>query len=51
MALSGGSTYFADDGAAYELFLGRFTQELAERLVREHALGLAAHVAEHVHDI
>jgi len=25
--------------------------ELAERLVREHALGLAAHVAEHVHDI
>ncbi|HTZ55358.1 MAG TPA: GntR family transcriptional regulator [Candidatus Acidoferrum sp.] len=24
---------------------------LAERLVREHALGLAAHVAEHVHDI
>jgi len=25
--------------------------ELAERLVRDHALGLAAHVAEHVHDI
>lgn len=25
--------------------------ELAERLVREHALGLAAHVAAHVHDI
>jgi DNA-binding GntR family transcriptional regulator len=25
--------------------------ELGERLVREHALGLAAHVAEHVHDI
>lgn len=25
--------------------------DLAERLVREHALGLAAHVAEHVHDI
>jgi DNA-binding GntR family transcriptional regulator len=25
--------------------------ELAERLVREHALGLAAHVAEHVNDI
>jgi DNA-binding GntR family transcriptional regulator len=25
--------------------------ELAERLVREHALGLAAHVAQHVHDI
>jgi DNA-binding GntR family transcriptional regulator len=25
--------------------------ELAERLVREHALGLAAHVAAHVHDL
>jgi len=25
--------------------------KLAERLVRDHALGLAAHVAEHVHDI
>src|SRR6185312_10677585 len=25
--------------------------ELAERLVRDHALGLAAHVAQHVHDI
>ena len=25
--------------------------ELAERLVRDHALGLAAHVARHVHDI
>jgi DNA-binding GntR family transcriptional regulator len=25
--------------------------ELAEQLVREHALGLAAHVAAHVHDI
>jgi DNA-binding GntR family transcriptional regulator len=25
--------------------------ELAEELVREHALGLAAHVAAHVHDI
>jgi DNA-binding GntR family transcriptional regulator len=25
--------------------------ELAERLVRDHALGLASHVAEHVHDI
>jgi len=25
--------------------------ELAERLVRDHALGLAAHVAQHVHDL
>jgi SAM-dependent methyltransferase len=30
---SGGSTYFANDGAAYELFLGRWTRQLAERLL------------------
>lgn len=31
--------------------LERRDADLAERLVREHALGLAAHVAAHVHDI
>jgi DNA-binding GntR family transcriptional regulator len=31
--------------------LERRDGELAERLVRDHALGLAAHVAQHVHDI
>jgi SAM-dependent methyltransferase len=30
---SGGSTYFADDGAAYELFLGRWTRGLADRFL------------------
>ncbi len=31
--------------------LERRDGELAERLVRDHALGLAAHVAQHVHDL
>src|SRR5262245_39767567 len=33
MTVSGGSTYHASDGAAYELFLGRWTRLLAPRFI------------------